>query len=126
MMLYTLYAAPLALAKVWMLGEVCPSEKAPMSTEKKTFFLKKKRKRKSALVLATAKTSKSHACLLYKLTGDKSTHSEYGSNRVLFTQDECTAIPEGQSIGQVNKEEGDTHGKVSRDRLLYSHPLSIL
>lgn len=55
-----------------------------------------------------------------------STHSEYGSNGVLITQDERTSIPEGQSVGQVDQQEGEAHGKVSRCRLLYSHILCIL
>lgn len=55
-----------------------------------------------------------------------STHSEHISDSVLFAQNESAAIPEGQSVGQVDHEEAETHGNVSRDRLLYSHPLSIL
>lgn len=55
-----------------------------------------------------------------------STHGEYSSDGVLPTQDERAPVPEGQSIGQVDHQEGEAHGKVRRDRLLYSHCLSIL
>lgn len=53
------------------------------------------------------------------------THGEHIPNGVLHTQDECTAVPEGQGIGQVDHQEGETHGNVRRDRLLNSHLLSI-
>lgn len=54
------------------------------------------------------------------------THSENSPDGVLLTQDQCTSIPEGQSIRQVDDEEGEAHGDVSREGLLYSHSLSIL
>lgn len=54
------------------------------------------------------------------------THGEYRSNGVLLTQDECTAIPESQSIGHVDHQEGEAHGNIGRNGLLYSHVLCIL
>lgn len=41
-------------------------------------------------------------------------------------QDECTPVPEGQSVRQVDHQEGEAHGDVRRERLLYSHGHSIL
>lgn len=61
-----------------------------------------------------------------KLKNNVFTHGEHSSNGVLISQDECAAIPEGKSVGQVDHEEGEAHGDVSRDRLLYAHVLSIL
>ena len=36
MMWYTVWAAPLAVAKYWMFGAAFPKEKAPIITEKNT------------------------------------------------------------------------------------------
>lgn len=54
------------------------------------------------------------------------TYGEYGSDSVLITQDERTAIPEGQSVGKVDHQEHEAHGDVSRHCLLYSHFLCVL
>lgn len=54
------------------------------------------------------------------------TYSDYFSNSVLVTQDERTAVPKGQSVGEVDHQIRKAHGNVSRDRLLYSHVFSIL
>lgn len=62
----------------------------------------------------------------YEICHHVSTHSEYGSNGVFAAQDECTPVPEGQSVRQVDHQEGEAHGDVRRERLLYSHGHSIL
>lgn len=54
------------------------------------------------------------------------TYSEHSSDGVLLTEDEGTAVPKGQSVRQVDHQEGESHGDVSRDRLPYPHRLSIL
>lgn len=52
-------------------------------------------------------------------------HREDGSYGVLSAQDEGAAVPEGQSVGQVDHEEGEAHGDIRSYCLLYSHVLSI-
>lgn len=54
------------------------------------------------------------------------TYSEYRSDSVLITQDERAAVPEGQSVGQVDHQEHEAHGDVSGHCLLYSHFLCVL
>lgn len=62
----------------------------------------------------------------YEICHHVSTHSEYGSNGVCAAQDECAPVPEGQSVRQVDHQEGEAHGDVRGERLLYSHGFSIL
>lgn len=54
------------------------------------------------------------------------THSEHSADGVLLAQHQRAAVPEGQSVRQVDYQEGEAHGEVGGDRLLYSHPFSIL
>lgn len=116
-MLYTLCAAPRAVAKVCKLGEVCPTANAPMSTTKNTL--------REGHISVSGIFFRVSSCL-NKFCHNVPTHSEYNSDGVLLTQDECTSIPEGQSIGQVDHQEGEAHGEVSRGRLPCSHALCIL
>lgn len=123
-MLYTLCAAPRAVANVWMLGEVWPTVNAPISTTKNTWGDTRSVSWSKLLFSQSPFASSGSA---RKEFGDySSTHSEYGSNGVLLLQDECTSVPEGQSVGQVDHQEVDAKCKIGICRLLYSHVLCIL
>ena len=107
-----------------MLGEVCPMENAPISTTKNTLRdtqLSVSRTDPLFQTLHCASRGKiiTNPCLYV------STHCEHSSDGVLVSYDEGTSIPEGQSVRQIDHQEGEAHGDVRRNGLLYSHVLSI-
>ena len=40
------------------------------------------------------------------------THREHGADAVLPAEDQGAAVPEGQSVRQVDHQEGEAHGDV--------------
>lgn len=63
--------------------------------------------------------------LLYEEGAAVCTHGQQVSDGVLRLQDEGTPVPEGQSIGQVDHQEGEAHGDVRGDGLLHSYVLGV-
>lgn len=54
------------------------------------------------------------------------THCEHAPDGVLPAENECAAVPEGQSVRQVHDQEGEAHQKVGGQRFPYSLSLCIL
>lgn len=54
------------------------------------------------------------------------THGENRTNGVLAAQDERTSVPEGQSIREIDHQEGESHCNIGRDGLLHSHLFGLL
>lgn len=54
------------------------------------------------------------------------THSEHRADGVLAAQDERTSVPEGQSVWEIDHQEGEAHRYIGRDGLLHSHLFGLL